>query len=151
MEFGDDGSLFVGETNRGWNSFGTRSYGLQRVLWNGKQPFEMLKMEALPHGFRCTFTKPITRTAADAAQWQMRSYTYEYHAEYGGPDIDEKNLAVRVAGLSADGLAAELAVDGLRAGYIHELNITGLAAADGDALTHTAAHYTLNKIPTPLP
>ncbi len=97
LEFGDDGSLFVGETNRGWNSFGTRSYGLQRVLWDGKQPFEMLKMEALPHGFRCTFTKPITRAAAEAAQWQMRSYTYEYHAEYGGPDIDEKNLAVRLA------------------------------------------------------
>jgi glucose/arabinose dehydrogenase len=149
MEFGDDGSLFVGETNRGWNSFGTRSYGLQRVLWNGKPPFDMQKMEALPHGFRCTFTKPITRAAAAAAQWQMRSYTYEYHAEYGGPDIDVQTPGVRLVNLSADGLAAELAVDGLRAGYIHELDITGLAAADGDPLAHPAAHYTLNKIPAP--
>ena len=68
MEFGDDGSLFVGETNRGWNSLGNRSYGLQRVIWSGRTPFEIQTMEARPNGFRCTFTKPVRRESARRAR-----------------------------------------------------------------------------------
>src|SRR5436189_4422798 len=74
MEFGDDGSMFVGETNRGWNSLGTRSYGLQRVIWTGQTPFEIKTMEARANGFRCTFTKPIQRQTAIASAFRMKSY-----------------------------------------------------------------------------
>ncbi len=147
MEFGGDGSMFVGETNRGWNSLGNRSYGLQRVIWTGRAPFEMRTMEARPHGFRCTFTKPIGRESLAAAAWRIQSYTYEYHAEYGGPEIDAQELAVKVAAVSADGLAVELRVENLRPYFIHELTIGGLVSADGEALAHAVAYYTLNKIP----
>jgi hypothetical protein len=76
--FGEDGSLFIGETNRGWNSLGTKSYGLQRLVWTGKTPFEMQKMEAASDGFVLTFTKDIDpRTAGDVASYEMTSYTYE--------------------------------------------------------------------------
>ncbi|MEA3207754.1 MAG: hypothetical protein QOE70_811 [Chthoniobacter sp.] len=147
LEFGEDGSLFVGETNRGWNSLGTRSYGLQRVLWNGRAPFEMKTVQARPGGFRCTFTKPANRASVTAAAWRIQSYTYEYHADYGGPEIEGKELAVRVAGVAEDGLTAELEVEGLRAGYVHELNVKGLLSADGEPLVHSVAYYTLNQIP----
>lgn len=147
MEFGDDGSLFVGETNRGWNSLGSRSYGLERVLFNGATPFEIKTMEARPRGFHCTFTKPIKPPTARAAQWRIESYTYEYHQDYGGPELDPKPLAVKTGPVAPDGLSVELEVDGLRAGYIHELSITGLQSADGEKLVHPVAYYTLNKIP----
>jgi hypothetical protein len=149
MEFGDDGSMFVGETNRGWNSLGTRSYGLQRVLWSGRTPFEIKTMEARPNGFRCTFTKPIKRESAQAQLFQIKSYTYEYHAEYGGPEIETRDLAVKVASISPDGLSVELQVEGLREYFIHELNVTGLASSDGESLVHPVAYYTLNHIPKP--
>ena len=45
LEFGDDGSLFVGETSRGWSSIGRRLYGLERILWSGRAPFSMRSME----------------------------------------------------------------------------------------------------------
>jgi hypothetical protein len=148
LEFGEDGSLFVGETSRGWSSVGIKPYGVERVIWSGHAPLAMRTMEARPRGFRCTFTKPIRRESVADAKWQMRSYTYEYHAEYGGPDIDVKEPAVRVADVSADGLTVELEIEGLREGYVHELNVTGLVSAEAEPLSPSVAHYTLNKIPT---
>lgn len=146
MEFGEDGSMFVGETNRGWNSLGSRSYGLERVIWNGKTPFEIKTMEARPNGFRLTFTKPVNKESIAAAKWRMQSYTYEYHADYGGPEMDLKDLNVS-ASMAPDGLSADLTVDGLRAGYVHELNVAGLQAEGAEPLAHSVAYYTLNRIP----
>jgi glucose/arabinose dehydrogenase len=148
LEFGEDGSLFVGETSRGWSSVGIKPYGVERVLWNGRPPFSMRTMEARPKGFRCTFTKPVSPDRVKQAVWKMRSYTYEYHAEYGGPDIDVKEPGVRISSVSDDGLTVELEVGELREGYIHELQVTGLRSKDDDQLAPDIAHYTLNKIPT---
>lgn len=148
MEFGDDGSMFVGETNRGWNSLGSRSYGLQRIVWSGKTPFEFRTMEAKPKGFRCTFTKPVQRESVTAQAFRMSSYTYEYRSEYGGLEIDTKDLVIKVTSVAADGLSAELEVEGLRAGYIHELTAPGVRSADGESLLHPFAYYTLNRIPS---
>ncbi len=149
MEFGEDGSMFVGETNRGWNSLGNRSYGLQRIIWSGRTPFEIKTMEALPTGFRITFTKPVSRESAAATTWRIQSYTYEYHPDYGGPDIDVKDLVVKAGDLSPDGLSIKLSVENLREGYVHELNVTGLISKEDEPLVHTVAYYTLNRIPKP--
>ncbi len=148
MEFGADGSMFVGETNRGWNSFGNRSYGLQRVVWSGRTPFTIKTMEALSDGFRCTFTKPIKADAAQTAQWRIKSYTYEYQPEYGGDEIQTQELKVKVADVAPDGLSVRLAVENLRAGFVHELSIADLPAQDADTLAPAVAYYTLNRIPT---
>jgi hypothetical protein len=147
LEFGDDGSLFVGETNRGWNSLGTRSYGLQRVLWDGRTPFEIKTMEARPDGFRCTFTKPIRRDTALENVFRIKSYTYEYHADYGGLEMDPQELVVKIAEISPDGLVVNLKVENLREYFVHELSITGLKSADAEPLVHSLAYYTLNRIP----
>lgn len=147
LEFGDDGSLFAGQTNRGWNSFGTRSYGLQRVIWNGLTAFEIKTMAARPRGFRLTFTRPVRRESVPVAAWRMRSYTYEYHAEYGGPEVETKELAVRIAEVADDARSLEIIVDGLREGYVHELQVEGLLSVEGEALVHPVAFYTLNRIP----
>jgi glucose/arabinose dehydrogenase len=147
MEFGDDGSMFVGETNRGWNSLGTRSYGLQRVLWGGRTPFEIKTMEARPDGFRCTFTKPIRRDTAIESAFRIKSYTYEYHADYGGLEIEPQELVVKVAEISPDELSVNLKVENLREYFVHELSITGLQSADAEPLVHSLAYYTLNRIP----
>jgi len=149
MEFGEDGSMFVGQTNRGWNSLGSRSYGLQRLIWSGRTPFEIQKMEARPTGFRITFTKPVRRDSMTTAEWKLSSFTYEYRPEYGGDEKDVKELVVQVGELSPDGLSVELRVENLREYFIHELRIGGLLSQDGEALVHPDAYYTLNKIPAP--
>jgi hypothetical protein len=148
MAFLADGSMVVGESNRGWNSMGTRSFGLERLVWTGKTPFEVLKMEAKPDGFLLTFTEPADKaTAADASAYSMVSYTYNYHRAYGSPEIDTQPVQVTSAMVATDGRSVRLVCTGLRKGYVHELNATKLKAADGRALLHPKAYYTLNRIP----
>ena len=38
-------------------------------------------------------------------------------------------------------------VDGLRAGYVHELHAEGVRSAEGAPLLHDEAYYTLVRIP----
>jgi hypothetical protein len=150
MAWGKDGSMLVGETNRGWNSTGETSYGLQRLVWTGNTPFEILTMKAEPDGFTLGFTKPVNEESARAlGTYQLSSYTYLYHQDYGSPEIDTKKLTITGVTVSPDRLSVRLEVTGLRASYVHELHASGLRSDDGDVLLHEDAYYTLNQIPAP--
>ncbi|WP_064198274.1 MULTISPECIES: c-type cytochrome [Emticicia] len=149
MVFAGDGSMFVGETNRGWGSAGNTTAGVERLVWTGKMPFEMKTMKAMPDGFEIEFTKPVNKaTAADFKSYQIRSFTYKYHPVYGSPTVDEKFLTVKGLKVSEDGMKVRLLVDGLRQYYIHELKADGLKDTDGKNLLHSLAFYTLNNIPS---
>ncbi len=148
MAFLPDGSLVAGETNRGWNSLGSRSFGLQRVRWNGGTPFEIQKMEAMPDGFRFTFTQPANGSSLTAAaSYTASSYTFLYHSKYGSPEVETAPVTVRSAVAASDGRTVELHCDGLRAGYVHEFHLTGVQSAGGSPLVHAEAYYTLNRLP----
>ncbi len=150
MVQGTDGSVFAGLSNRGWSSLGTASYGLQRLVWTGKTPFEIQEMRSRPDGFELLFTKPVDpSTAADLRSWSMNSYTYLYHADYGSDEIQKQDLKIRSAKLSDDGLRVHLQMDGLRELYVHELRATGVRSHDGEPLLHPDAYYTLNRIRRP--
>ena len=69
VRFGKDGSLFVGGTNRGWGSRGTKPFAIERLVWTGKSPFEVKEMKAKPDGFELTFTKPVD--AGDGRQGRV--------------------------------------------------------------------------------
>jgi cytochrome c551/c552 len=149
MVFGNDGSMFVGETNRGWGSAGITTAGIERLVWTGKIPFEMKTMKATPDGFEVEFTKPVNKaTAADFKNFQIRSFIYKYQPVYGSPTVDEKFLTVKGLKVSDDGLKIRMLVDGLREHYIHELKVNGVKDTDGKTLLHSLAFYTLNNIPS---
>jgi len=148
MAFLPDGSLGVGETNRGWNSLGTRSFGVQRVKWTGETPFEILKMEAVHEGFRFTFTQPVQAESAQAAgSFAASSYTFLYHSKYGSPEVETQPVGVRSTKLAADGLSVTVECDGLREGYVHEFHLAGIRSKTGQPLLHKEACYTLNRRP----
>ena len=148
MRFGHDGSMFVGLTNRGWGSLGGRSWGLQRVVYTGVLPFEVLHMRIAPDGFDLEFTKPVDpRTAGQPASYELGSFTYHRSEKYGSPEIDHRRHAITSATVSADGRSVRLVVDGLRVGHVHELALGGVRSEDGEALLHDEAYYTLNRMP----
>jgi hypothetical protein len=149
MAFLRDGSLIVGETNRGWNSQGTRSFGLERVRWMGSVPFEIRTMRARPDGFVLEFTQPVDPTAAGRGEsYTMKSYTYLYHEKYGSPEIDPLPVKVVAATVSDEGKTVRLRCEGLREGYVHELVAEGVRSASQAPLAHPAIYYTLNRRPT---
>lgn len=147
MAFLGDGSMVVGESNRGWNSLGTRSFGLERLIWTGEMPFEMKEMRAAPGGFKLVFTKPVdAKTAGDPASYKMSSYTYIYHQKYGGEEVETEAVPITKAEVSEDGLSVSLQCEYLREGFVHELHVPEVRSRDGEALLHAEAYYTLNRL-----
>jgi cytochrome c551/c552 len=148
MNWGHDGSLYAGETNRGWGSAGTMNSGLQRLVWTGKVPMEMKTVRAMPDGFEIEFTHPVDKSkAGDLASYNGRSFIYKYHPVYGSPTVQEEKLAIKGVKVSDDGLRVRLLVENLRQYYIHEINVNGIQSSNGLAMLHPTAFYTLNNIP----
>jgi azurin len=146
---GEDGSLFVGETARGWGSVGPKQQGLERLVWTGQVPFEIKEAKAQPDGFLLTFTQPVDpRTAADPASYSISGFTYRYHHIYGSAPINRLSCPVLKVVVAPDGLSVRLANACLREGYIHEIKAAGVRAArDGEPLLHPVSYYTLNHLP----
>jgi glucose/arabinose dehydrogenase len=148
IRFAKDGSLFVGGTNRGWGSRGTKPWSIERLVWTGKTPFEVYEMRAKPDGFELTFTRPIDPvTAGKVESYEMKTFTYIYRAEYGSPEVDATTPKIRQVVVGEDRKSVRLFVDGLQEGHIHDLALKGVRSADGQALLHPQAYYTLNYIP----
>lgn len=146
VAWGADKSMFVGMTNRGWGSRGQGTFGLQRLVWSGKTPFELRELRAIPGGFELEFTAPVdAKLAADPASYTMSSYTYELHEEYGSAQMDELPLAFTPT--VVDATHVRLSVTNLRAVYVHELHYAGLRSASGEKPLHDRAYYTLIELP----
>ena len=146
--WGKDASMFVGQTSRGWAATGKAPYGLQRLTWTGKVPFEAHRVEARADGFEITFTSPVDRaTAGDPASYGVNSFTYKYHHIYGSPVINQVSHVIRSVAVSPDGLSARLVLDSLRQGYIFEIKMTGVRSSTSMPLLHDFGYYTLNQIP----
>jgi hypothetical protein len=148
MAQGTDGGMFVGLSNRGWSSLGTAAYGLQRLVWTGKTPFEIKEMRACSDGFELEFTKPVNHiTARKVSSYRMSSYTYTYHSTYGSDEIQKASPVIQAATVSADRKRVKLTIIGLRPLYVHELHTDGVRSEEGQPILHPRAYYTLNKIP----
>ncbi|MES2730337.1 MAG: plastocyanin/azurin family copper-binding protein [Bacteroidota bacterium] len=149
ISWGKDGSMFAGQTNRGWGSTGQKPGGIQRLIWTGKIPFEMKAVRATVDGFEVEFTQPVDKkTASDPASYALNGFIYKYHPVYGSPIINQQECAIKGIEVSADGMKVRLAVDGLRQKYIHELKAEGIRSQSALALLHNTAYYTLNEIPS---
>jgi hypothetical protein len=147
MCYGNDGSMFVGGTNRGWGG-GARPYNLERIVWTGKTPFEIHEMRATPTGFQLNFTHPVdAESATNLKSYAMSCWTYRYHAGYGDPPREMHDLTIKEARVSEDGKTVTLTVEKCEPYYIHWLKLPGVRNRDAQPLLHTDAYYTLNRIP----
>jgi cytochrome c551/c552 len=150
MAWAKDGSLFVGETNRGWGSAGEANEGLQRLVWNReKTPFEMQTVKAMPDGFEITFTQPVDeKSAKDLASYSVESFTYKYHPVYGSPPVNAETCPIKGVKVSEDGLKVRLVVDNLRKHYVHNITLEGVREKEHFySLVHPTGYYTLHSIP----
>ena len=147
-QFTPKGQLIVGGTNRGWPVRGPKTFALERVEWTGEMPFEIKEINARPDGFQVTFTKPVdAETARMEKTYQLETFTHIYQQGYGSPEVDQTKPEVTAVTLSKDGMRAAIQVNGLVKGHVHSFDLSGLKSADGEALVHAEAYYTLNEIP----
>ncbi|EON75063.1 putative large, multifunctional secreted protein [Lunatimonas lonarensis] len=150
MAWAPDGSLFVGETNRGWGSAGDANEGLERLVWTGEVPFEIRTVKAMPDGFEVEFTKPADRKSLeDLASYSVSSFIYKYHPVYGSPPVDNQQATVKGVKVSPDNTKVRIVVEGLKQYYIHHLYLDGVREENTSySLVHPSAYYTLNNIPS---
>lgn len=147
VEMDASGALFVGGTNRGWGSVGPREFAIERLDWNGKVPFEVKEMRVQDDGFELLFTGQVdAATAGNPASYKMSTYTYEYRAQYGSPEVDATQPTITSATVSEDLTRVRLVVDKLQLGHVHELHADGVLSEDGNGLLHPEAYYTLNEL-----
>jgi mono/diheme cytochrome c family protein len=145
MAFAPNGTLYIGLTS-GW---GAGVNGLQRVIWDGGNPAEVLSLKLTEDGFSLKFTEPMdTATVQELTQRAVRGFRYYYHVEYGSPPIDEFKLTVSEVRLASDGLSAELIVPGVKAGFVYEFDFEGLRTTDGTSVANPVAYYTANRLLT---
>jgi len=141
-------AVYVGMTNRGWNSTGQAPFGLERLVWTGKNAFEIKTIRAHEEGFVLEFTSPADKaTLFNPDSYQVTDFTYQYHHFYGSPVTDKQSRPIQKVTVADDGLSVILHLDRLRRGYIHEIRATGVRSAAGQPLLHNHGYYTLNEIP----
>jgi mono/diheme cytochrome c family protein len=142
MAFAPDGSLYLGQTTRGWG-FGD---GLQRVVWTGRQPVDLLRMRLTERGFRLQFTTPMQSQAlTDKSRYRLERFRYIYHHNYGSPRLDTEEVDIVALHLSEANDAVELELSELHPGFIYELLLDDLVSAEGHPLRFDHAYYTLNR------
>ncbi len=146
ISFAPDGSMFAGQTNRGWGSSGGKPYGLQRLVYTGTEPFEVHHVALKKDGYEFTFTKPVDPDTVGKKPVSVSSFTYVYESRYGGPEIDTRAEPVGAATLSKDGKTLFVPVENLRKGRVYEFRIDGPKTKDGESLLHAEAYYTLNYL-----
>ena len=148
LAFGTDGSMFLGQTNRGWSSTGPAPFALQRLMWSGENPFEMHHISAKPDGFEIFFTQAVDSISAiNPASYAVSNFIYKYHSIYGSPLIREGNNPLKAIVLAKDRKSVRLVVDSLHQYHIHEIAAEGLLSETGLELLHPQGYYTLNEIP----
>jgi len=144
IAFSPDGrSLYVAQTSRIWGP----GEGLQRVVWSGRTPLDILHMRLTKTGFELTFTKPVDpETAKAPSGYSLIHYYYKYHAIYGSPKTDVTPVPVRAVSVSPDGRRVSLTLDQLVPRRVYELRPGRIKAADGEPLATKIAAYTLNRL-----
>ena len=144
LAFDKENTLWVGHNDHGW----VGDEGIQRIKWTGKTPLDVANMSLTPAGFDLTFTLPVEAKTIKNSLFRCRRYYYEYHQAYGSKQFDTSAVAIKSVTLSADGRKVSLVLADLKAGYIYDLKMGDVRAANGQLLMNHAVYYTLNKLRT---
>ncbi|MEX0686746.1 MAG: plastocyanin/azurin family copper-binding protein [Balneolales bacterium] len=148
LEWGPDNEIFTGMTSRGWSSTGQNSFGIDRLKWNGVIPFEMHSIIAESNGFTINFTKPVdVETASKIKNYQITSFRYKYHRQYGSPIIDRESKIINRFEIAEDLKSVRLYINEMREGYIYEIKTQDIISNTGTGILHPVGYYTMNYLP----
>ena len=143
-----EGQLFAGGCSRGWPARGPEPFGLQRLEWTGKNPFEVHSVRIQPDGFVLHFTEALDpETAANPDSYRVASFTHYYQAGYGSPEVDQKDAMIQKAQLLPDGKSVRLVLNEVRRGHVHEIHCDGVRNEKREPLLHAESYYTVNRVP----
>lgn len=150
LAFGPEGDLWVGQVKYGgW----VGESGIQRIVFTGEIPMDVLSMNLTEKGFDLTFTQKVSvAEATNKSNYRLSRYYYEYKKkdfEEGidiSTQVDLQEVPVVDVRLSADGKKVSLILDELKAGYVYELKLDNIKNPAGRPLENKLICYTLNNV-----
>ena len=148
----DDGSIIVGGLGAGgnWGQEGKLQFGLQKLVPNGTETFDIQKMELADGGFDLTYTKPLSdATVADLARSTGRASGPTCRPPpTAAPRSPRRSSTVTGATVSDDRRTVSLELDGLKPNrVVYVRSPRPFEAEGGEPLLSTEAWYTLNTLP----
>ncbi len=145
------GEIYIGGIrDSGWGGANNLGTLLRLHFQPEKLPAGLAKIEAMPDGFRLTFTQALDgKQAEEVTNYQVESYTRVSTPQYGGPDAERRKEPVSVAKISEDLMSVELQLQRpLREGFVYEFTLDNLTGED-ELFFPAEGFYTLNRIPKP--
>lgn len=150
--WGPDGALYIGGVGStgNWGHEGGLYYGLQRFKFNEKSTFEMLAVRAKSNGVEIEFTEPLKANEGwNPEDYQIKRWWYKPTVEYGGPKMDETEMTVKSATVSADRKRVFLEFDGLKKEHVFYIHLKNhFISEKNHELWAAESWYTMNNIPT---
>ena len=152
LAWGPDGALYIGMIGNpgNWSQADKLWYGLQRMKYNGKSVFEMLAVRAKTNGVEIEFTEPLRPGDGwEPSQYTIHQWWYKPTSNYGGPKMDDEELTVQSASVSADRKKVFLEIPGIKPQHVVHVRLRDLPASEyGNGLWTSEAWYTMNAIPS---
>lgn len=145
LKFDQLGQLWVGQTARGWGAKGSKPFGLEKVVWNGDMPFELLSMNLTKTGFKLTFTEPLQEEVVLAKDFDVYEYNYLYSSNYGSDKHNKKDLPISKVTVSADKMSVDIDLP-LTKGKIVVVDFAKLLNFKGEKTSVSTVFYTLNEL-----
>ncbi len=150
---GPDGVIYLGGMGAQASPFwtwagakGPKYFGLNKLQPNHKPTFDFLAVRSMgPDKIELQFTEPIDASAATPANYDVKTWTYQPTAAYGGPPIGTAIRSVTSAILTAGGDGVTLGVSGLKTGDVVYVKVKSIVSKSGRPLWTNEAWYTLNQ------
>jgi mono/diheme cytochrome c family protein len=143
--FGPDGSLYIGQTLRGWGS--TAKEGIQRIVWTGKTPVEIRTLHLTPRGFAMSFTVPMNTSGLGLPiNYHVNRFQYNYSIDDGSLRTNETDVPVTRAIARPDGMGVDIELAELLPDFIYEVGLNGIRSAAGETVANPVAYYTANRL-----
>ena len=149
---GPDKAMYVGGigSTGNWGQEGKERYGLQRLAYNGKMTFEMLKVLPAQNGAEIEFTEPVQDNLLPEilSEWEVRHWHYVPTIEYGGPKVGEERLPVKSVTWNKTRTKVFLEFTGVKPEDVIYFRLPmSLRGADGQMMWANEAWSTVNVIP----
>jgi cytochrome c len=149
LVIGSDGSIYAGGVgmNGGW-AHQERQFGLEKLHFNGKSTFEMQSISITENGFEVEFSNPVSREINfDRSKIKCSQWRYESTPKYGGPKLDQEELAIASFVLSDDRKNLQLSLPDVKQGYVvYFLLDENLMDDQGQLLWSGEAWYTVKNL-----
>jgi hypothetical protein len=113
-----------------------------------KLPCGISEVRATADGFTIDFSAAIERGQAGKVEsYAVSSYTRVSTPAYGGGDHDRRQEKLQSVEVSEDARRVKITLGEMRAGFVYELRVKGLARGKAE-LFPAEAYYTLRVIPS---